>query len=162
MSDTSAHREMKKAEPRPTQLVTDSHTIQEQVRMMDTQDTYKVYVKDWLHKHTGSAEECNAVFAEKFEGRVEDGDWKIEPPFDGSRYAWLQLRLWNVAGEYKQQDHAEESVPYVMQQFGVPAEDVRVVGRNSRDEVLLNDYGVKKLVRAATTLRGSQEPAQAE
>lgn len=161
MSDPSpqqARRDQIRDEKRPQQLVTDSATITERTRSNDTQDTFKVYAKEWQHKHTGTKEECEAFFLLKYAGRVAEGDWKVEPAFDDADWFWLSLRIWNVLGEFKYQYLAEEHADRIIAEGRCSKDNIRVVGRNSRPEVELKDYGIKKLVGRARDLRGQASP----
>lgn len=153
MSDSSnpqiAHRDMKRAEPRPTQLGVDTAEIQERVRASqidDTRDTFKLYAQEWLHKYTGSEDDCREFFVANFDGRVKDEDWRIAAPFDGSKNVWLECRLWSVLAECKTMTIAETWRQHFIDGGRSTLENTRIVGRNSRDEVVLRDYGVKKLV----------------
>lgn len=106
-------------------------------------DTFKVYVKEWVHRFTGTYEACKAELVKRYEGRVEQTDWSIAAVATG-RYN-LTLRLWNVDSEWKDRARAMERAT-----GGRAVElhpDVRVVQRNSREEVELRDYSVKKIVK---------------
>jgi len=143
-----AHREEIKAAPRPQQLGRDSKDIAEAVQSLETEDTFKVYIKEFLQKFTGTKEECEAQYTKLYEGRVEQEDFKIEQPWSGAKYHVLSLRIWNIAGEFKDKPLADAYAETIPADRG----QVSVVGRNSRDEVLLKDYGIKKLSGRASQI----------
>lgn len=141
-----ARREAVAGMERPAKL--SSVDVGEEVRKVrETSDTYKVYVREWLVVFVSDAagdagvEECRRRFREKYEGRVRDEDVRVEgtsrkfPDRYGSR---LMLCLPNVRGEFKTLALAEE--------FAGKFDGAVVVGRNSRDEYELKNYGLKKLL----------------
>lgn len=132
----------KDTSPRPSQLGKDSADIRAEVQeALDAKDTWRVYVKEWIVRWTGPEDWCRAVFVEKYQGRVTDHDWRI---VDHPRLPFLQvleIRLWNLRSECKLQSDADLERRR-LQSAGV---DCALVGRHTRSEVELTDYGVKKL-----------------
>jgi hypothetical protein len=119
--------------------------------MVEELDTWKVYVKDWLIVFTSPTDselgmaECSVVFDDKFDGRVKESDSRITPMFDtGLTKYYLELRLWNPVGEFKTEELAKDFAVSVY----TAHPEFLIVGRNSRDEQVLQDYGKVKLVIA--------------
>jgi hypothetical protein len=148
-SAIAARREQVKAFERPEVLSgVDIKQAVQSVR--ETNDTFKVYVKEWLMVFAsiapvkaGGEQEVLDRFEEKYAGRVRDEDVRLEPsssvsPDDYSMR--LMLRLPNVKGEFKTRALASA---YVDEQG---FEDASIVSRNSRDEHVLKDYSIKKLL----------------
>lgn len=152
---TAAHRAEVEALPRPDIGVAglDSRGVMAEARKAAEIDTTtRVYRKDWLFDTRHTTEEGARIhFATKYAGRIIDDDWRITPAPIGPG-VYLEIRKWNILGEFKTQELAEEFVQ--TNRAVVPdTEDVRIVTRNSRDEHLLMDYGVKKLVNTPTKTR---------
>lgn len=105
--------------------------------------TYRVYVYEpvLISRHVTELE-AQEVFAKKYEGRVKDFD--ITPPDNISTKYTLYVTLWNVSAEFKHLDDADEWRQGLLDKGHKP-EDVLVVSRNSRAEVVLQQYGVLKL-----------------
>lgn len=155
-----ARRDQVAGAPRPKQLVDRDTTIQEEVRgVRDTADTWKVYVQEWVVVHRAESFLAGqAHFEGRYEGRVEpedvrwvNTDYSPVDPAENPDYAvLLQLRLWNQRGEWKTRPLADLQAT----DLGV-SEDlaIRIVGRNSREETLLKDYSIKRLVTVTGELR---------
>lgn len=114
-------------------------------------DTWQVYVQDWLIVFTSHSEselghaECMALFVEKYEGRVRGPDMKVVPVFDiGVTKYYLELRLWNPLGEFKTEELAKDFADTVKESHP----EFLIVGRNSREEQVLQDYSKVKMVIA--------------
>jgi hypothetical protein len=140
-------REQVGAAPRPTLLGAASDEIAEAVRhVRETPDTWKVYEKVWTRQGVyAAAPPAQAAFDVKFAGRVEDDDWRIVPVPWGPHAAdrMVEVRLWTTVSEWKTRDLAEE---WAVAQAASDRQ-FRIVARSSREETLLREYGVKKLVR---------------
>lgn len=110
--------------------------------------TWRVYLREWLTVYTSDQlevpgmAECKAHFAEKYEGRVRPDDmrWRGASGFRPQRYC-LQLNLWNLKGEFK--DEAD-AVLRLAEHAGLE-EKPRVVPRGSAEEQALLEYGKRKL-----------------
>lgn len=151
ISPQAARREQIQSEHRPSAQM----DIKELVKATETQDTFKIYVKEFHHYFTGTLEQCQAEFKSRYEGRLHDGDWRIRPPFDGSVLLWLELSTWNVRGEFKTESYASEFA----EQIDDSSDNLyQIVGRNSRAEVELKDYGVKKLIGRARDVKATPTP----
>lgn len=146
------------AAPRPQQLGATSDDIREAVSAVrETEDTWKVYRKEWQIKFVSTAvgtagmEEASAFFEKKYAGRVEDDDVRYQVPIPENnpedQPVYLELNLWNVKGEWKHSMQAQAHAAEVG--------DAVVVGRNSREEHNLKDYGIKKLVGVRQKLEGA-------
>lgn len=115
------------------------------VREIDT--TRRVYVKEWLHDSRHPSEElAQHRLDDAYDGRLHDGDSRIIASENGREHV-LQTRRWNVSSEWKTEELALKAAASLTA-GDYDSADVRVVVRNSRDEVELQDYGVKKLMVA--------------
>lgn len=123
--------------PRPTQLGSSSSEIAEEVRQVrDTADTWKVYRKEWIVvSHCETREEADSAVSLVWQGRVLPEDIRLTAE-EGPLF--IEVFLWNQKSEWKHHAMAEIDA----KGYGG---DARVVGRNSREETLLRDYGIKRL-----------------
>lgn len=115
--------------------------------------TWRVYLSEWVTVYTSDAsggldggQECFQRFRDKYKGRVRNEDVQVVPavagaPRDAYRPYCLQLNLWNLRGEFK--DEAD-AVLMLAAHAGIE-ERPRVVQRGSPEEQALLDYGVKML-----------------
>lgn len=125
------------AEVRPTRLGdTDIHEAV--VKIRETPDLWRVYCKEWWIVFACNTDgEAIDHYADNYQGRLEPEDWRsIEWAFGGRA---LELRLWNLKGEYKHRELAD--------QLAATLTDAVVVPRSSRDEQDLLGYGKRKLAR---------------
>lgn len=136
--------------PRPSVL---GGAASQDVLTQETADLFKVYRPEWIVVAVSDApgdagrKELEAMFAERWEGRVFQEDVLLEPGSEKfpDKYAWrLRLLLWNVRGEFKWLVKAQE---FVTKQGW--SDSARVVIRNSREEFQLREYGQKKLPEGA-------------
>jgi hypothetical protein len=106
---------------------------------------FRVYCQQWLPFYTslstGEAgrDECEATFAERYEGRVEPEDWRIETTEKAYGRSFLQLLVPNCCGEYKDQAAAE----HLAGRHEGHAH--QVVERGSSEERELLAYGTRRL-----------------
>lgn len=110
------------------------------MKAQELPSTWRVYTQDWgFYRRFSGEDEPEAEFDATFEGRVRAEDWEVRNDPE-ARNPWeLWVRLWNVRGEWKTEALAR--------QFAEGLEgDVRVVARNSKDEHVLRQYGVLKLI----------------
>lgn len=107
-------------------------------------DLYRVYQRQWLTVYpsqgTGSngREECEHVLAEKYSGRVDQQDARIEKQ-ESNHYA-LKLFLPNFQGEFTAPDAAEEL-------RSGRGDGAVLVMQGSEEEQALLDYG-RRMQRA--------------
>ena len=100
--------------------------------------TWRVYVKQWLIDSRHDDEQGAAVAAQKYAGRLLEGDMFAVEDFDNS---WLLMtKRWNVHSEWK---YVTEATKVVEALAG--GEDVQLVARNSRDEHKLLQYGILRI-----------------
>jgi hypothetical protein len=116
----------------------------------EIQSTWRVYVKEWLQDDSDcTRESLEERFQAKYGGRLEDDDWRIvgddEFPENPMEF-FLQVRLWNVKGEWKYPDEAEEHARLLREVGGHP--EAEAVARNSRREHVLMSYGKLMLKEA--------------
>jgi hypothetical protein len=122
--------------------------------------TWKVYVQDWVVAYTSDAigvpgvQECERVFAERWEGRVEKGDSYIQArPADPSL---IHLRLHQSQGEWVTEElameHARRITATVREWVPGPwLADLRlpglpvIAGAGGPEEQAMLDYGKRKL-----------------
>lgn len=113
---------------------------------MSTPDApWRVYLRDWVVVYTSDElevpgrRECEAVYAEKYAGRVQTEDWRIRPAGQmRPSHQCLQLFLPNLKGEYGDRNPAAD----LLQAMGSGGWLVR---RGSAEEQELLDYGKKML-----------------
>jgi len=106
---------------------------------------WRLYAPDWLTVFTSTKDgeagkqECLGNFSERFEGRVDDGDWQIVIPESGGWLTFLQVRLPVLKGEFTD----ERAVHRRAGEFeGLP---YRIVRRGSPEERELQAYGRRRL-----------------
>ena len=114
---------------------------------MEPQAVWRVYLPEWSIVYTSKARghaggrECRDVFAERYGGRVREGDW-LEAPVssqDPDSWEWtLQLRLPNRRGEFR--DYADAAAL-----AGELGGEARIVARFSDEEKQLLAYGTRLL-----------------
>ena len=114
----------------------------------EIQSTWRVYLKEWLIE----ASDCTFdslekdTFEPKYGGRVLDEDWRIVAADEDELEYVLEVRLWNVKGEWKYEEEAQEHARLLREVGGHP--EAVAVPRNSRQEHVLKDYG-KLLLKEA-------------
>lgn len=109
----------------------------------EIESTYRVYVQEWLtYSRHATEEEARQRIAEKHEGRLRPEDIRTVP--DHGAYL-VQLRRWNVAGEWKTWKLATDHLARLIADSGHTEDSAKVVGRNSRTEHLMRQYGDLKL-----------------
>lgn len=133
---------------RPTQLGADTKAIQEAVRAAQVEDLEvpsRAYMKVWvIAMVTSSEEEANTLFEERYSGRVQEEDWRVRVHPAIEHRTLLELKLWNLMGEWKHREDALLHKSELEEELPDPG-PIEVVLRGSRDEVKLREYGVKKL-----------------
>jgi hypothetical protein len=107
-----------------------------------------VYIKEWLPVWRVTTPEAGyAWFTANYGGRVKSEDWKIHTdPESGENV--LSVRLWNVKGEWKDEEEAQEHARLLRGVGEHP--EAEAVPRNSRREHVLRSYG-KLLLKEATS-----------
>jgi hypothetical protein len=85
---------------------------------------------------------CLREFDERYRGRVEEQDWRIETPAGGYGRSFLHLRVPECAGEFADIADAEQLAG---QHGGHPH---RIVAAGSDQERELTAYGTRRLQRA--------------
>lgn len=139
-------------ESRPTQLGITSGDIRDAAGITETADHWHVYLKEWLIMARGeTAEEAEVLFERRWKGRVEHEDmrygvvWSAPLGIDSEPQAIeVHLRLWNLVSAWTSREDAEAYVGEDMPEHD-KAGNVRIVGRNTKEEVMLKDYGRKLL-----------------
>lgn len=112
--------------------------------MSADEPTWRVYAPEWLSVYTSDQlevpgmRECQAVFDLTYAGRVRLTDMRIKGiGLMRPAHYCLQLRLWNLKGEYKDRrevlDHSIE-IPHA-----------HLVQRGSPEERELTEYGKRML-----------------
>jgi len=109
----------------------------------EIQSTWRVYIKEWLRDDSDCTEESlTERFEAKYGGRLLDEDWRIsgDDEFPSTPLEFfLEIRLWNVKGEWKDAVEAEEHARLLREVGGHP--EAEAVPRNSRREHVLKSYG---------------------
>ena len=109
---------------------------------------WRVYCREWLPFYTsmgtGTAgrTECRREFDERYRGRVEETDWRIETPEGDCGRSFLQLRVPNCAGEFTDIADAEQRAG----EHGRHSHQVVQAGGDQERE--LTAYGTRRLQRA--------------
>lgn len=107
--------------------------------------THRVYVRGWTFEaRFATAAEAQEAYERAFKGRLRDGDWRVTQDVEDDTHI-LWTRLWTVNSEWKRETFAQRWSEALMEEHGIPAEDIEVVERNSRKEHVLNSYGLMKL-----------------
>jgi hypothetical protein len=124
---------------------------------MSTDPTWRVYLAEWVTVYTSDMfvrfgdDECEAVFGQRYKGRVRDGDWRVIPVTAGHPEAVvprvLQLRLPNLRGEFKSEADAWWLAGELLDATG---QSPHVVQRGSAEERALLEYGKKMLPGGGT------------
>jgi len=123
---------------------------------MSTPVAWRVYVQDWIVVYTSDAvapegqEEAQRVFAERWAGRVEEGDFTFQ--FIPSLHVQIWLRIPVLQGEWRAEPDAEAHAQRIRaSEREVRAQGLRLPGlpeiveSGSAEERALLDYGKKKL-----------------
>lgn len=145
------------SDSRPTQLGITSGDIRDAAGITETADHWHVYLKEWVTIGRGENPEAVNDLVAKFKGRVEDADLRFRSPWIPSTH-WhpsmgetvrlgpveVQCRMWNLVSAWTAPEDAEAYVGEDIPEHDV-AGNVRIVGRNTKEEVLLKDYGKKLL-----------------
>lgn len=106
---------------------------------------WRVYLNEWLAVHTADVsgqagrEECQAVYARKYGGRVRVEDVRVM----NVQYPRLEVRLPNLQGEFRDYDDAVELAGGLVDRH--PDVVAVVVQRGSDEEKALLEYGKKML-----------------
>lgn len=126
-------------EPRPQQIAgMDSSGIVSATKELAS--TWRVYRKEWVFDSRHESFEAGLLHSdETYQGRIEPEDIQLSPDNGGDGVV-VQVRRWNVAGEWKTHDRAIKHADSLKDRF-----EVQVVARNSRQEHVLKQYGVLKL-----------------
>jgi hypothetical protein len=109
--------------------------------------TWRVYCRQWLPFHTSvmhgpaGGAECEAAFRAKYDGKVEDGDWRVDTPGEAYGRSFLMLQVPNCCGEFTGEaaaagragEHGHEGHPH------------EIVLADSPEERKLQAYGTRRL-----------------
>lgn len=109
---------------------------------VELRSTIRVYVKEFLYDSRWPIETLAQDRLTQYETRLLPEDREVREAAGRSSPYEVWLRLWNLAGEYKHEERAQE----VAQELRDEGFDVEVVPRNSRNEHALRSYGTARLV----------------
>lgn len=117
--------------------------VEEAKRSAEIASTFRVYRKEFMFdRRFDSATSAEEHVHQKWDGRLEEDEVQILRELDAS-IVWT--KRWNVESEWKTVElaarHAEEL------QEADPEQELAIVPRNSRREVVLQNYGILKLTR---------------
>lgn len=112
-----------------------------------------VYSQEWLAVYSSDMiglagrNECQGVYIRRYEGRIREHDTRLQPWSETSSnaYPWmLELRLWNLRGEFVSQALGERFV--TANNLAADGPDrAPVVRKNSAADRALREYGQKML-----------------
>lgn len=143
-------------QPRPQPLDTARDVRAEIEAARERDATWRLYVREWVCVYTSTAsgtegqDECRELFEKTYRGRVLDSEWRV---VQGSHalFAWLELFLPNLAGEFRDWAAADELSDELAEVNSPAALSVFIVQRGTREERELLDYGRRRLPAGANT-----------
>jgi len=114
-------------------------TVEAVKKTAELRSTVRLYVKEFVFdSRFGTKGEAWARYDTVYLGRVGEGDseFRLDPIRSLPHELWI--RRWNLVGEYKNPEKADEAAAEI-------DGETKVVPRNSRAEHTLKNYGVVKL-----------------
>lgn len=121
-----------------------SELVRQTKAAKEIESSFRLYIREWIYvgRHP-IEEESNQDLNAMFGGRVRPEDMQTVKDWDGS---WLMMvRRWNLAAEVKTEVLAAEFLDALMSE----GYEAQMVGRNSRAEHSLVQYGVTLLPRTS-------------